>query len=79
MAPQALSLALFVLQEAIKFAPELYLELSALFNKPDPTPADWDALRARVLAQSYKDLVPNSQLAEEAKPDEAAPPPSPSQ
>jgi hypothetical protein len=62
MPPQAVSLGLFVIEEAIKLVPGLYSEIQALFTKPDPTPADWEALRARVLAKSYRDFVPETAL-----------------
>jgi hypothetical protein len=66
MPPQAISLALFILQEAVTYGPELYADLAALFSKPDPTPEDWEALRSKVLAQTYAQLVPNSALPPDA-------------
>jgi hypothetical protein len=62
MSPAALSIALFIVQEAIKDAPGLIAALKAIFTTADPTAADWDALRAKVLAKSYADYVPDSAL-----------------
>ena len=62
MPPQALTLALFLVEEGIKLEPSIAAELKALLEKTDPTPADWDALRAKVMAKSYADYVPASAL-----------------
>lgn len=62
MPPQAVALALFAIQEAIKEGPELYRDIQAIFAKPEPTAQDWEALRAKVLAKSYADYVPTSAL-----------------
>ena len=37
-------------------------EFSAIFNKPNPTPADYAALKARVLATSFEHLAPDAKL-----------------
>lgn len=57
MPPQAISLALFVVQEAIKYSPEIAAAVSKLFTKTDPTAADWDALRADIAALDYDAIV----------------------
>lgn len=62
MPPQALSLALFILEAAIKDAPALAAELKVLFTKTDPTPDDWAALHLRVAAKTYRDYVPATAL-----------------
>ena len=62
MPPAALSLALFIVQEGIKDAPGLIAALKAIFATADPTAADWEALRAKVMAKSYADYVPDSAL-----------------
>jgi hypothetical protein len=62
MPPQAIQLGLFVLEEAIKNEPAIAAELQKLFTKADPTAEDWAALRAKVLAKSYKDFVPDTAL-----------------
>lgn len=57
MNPQAIALALFILEQAIKEGPGLAADLAALFGKPDPTAEDWADLRAKILAKSYDDYV----------------------
>jgi hypothetical protein len=66
MPPQAISLGLFVIEEAIKLEPALQAEITELLKKPDPTHDDWEALRARVLACSYKSFVPSTALPDNA-------------
>ena len=53
-----LALVAFAIQEEPKVADSL----KKLFAKGDPTPADWDAEIAETRAQTYGNLVPNSQL-----------------
>lgn len=62
MPPAALSLAFFVIEEAIKEAPAIAAGLQQLFAKANPTREDWDALRSKVAAKSYQDYVPDSAL-----------------
>jgi hypothetical protein len=62
MPPQALALALFLIEEGIKEEPALAADLRDLFNKTDPTAADWDALHAKVAAKTYRDYVPATAL-----------------
>ncbi len=62
MPPQAISIALFLLQEAIKDAPAIAVALRELFNNPSPSPADWQRLHDKVAAKKYKDYVPASSL-----------------
>lgn len=59
---QALPLALFIIQEAIKAAPELAAELSELLAKPEPTDQDWDQFRQRVSARTYRSFVPDTKI-----------------
>lgn len=42
--------------------PAVQKGLRELFAKKDPTPEDWDELRAKVLAKKYEDFVPATQL-----------------
>jgi hypothetical protein len=58
MPPEAISLGLFVIQEAIKNEPAIAAALQKLFTKADPTPEDWAALHAQVAAKSYTDYAP---------------------
>jgi hypothetical protein len=62
MPPESLQLALFILQEFIKNEPAIAGEIKSLFTKADPTPNDWHALRARILARSYESFVPATAL-----------------
>jgi hypothetical protein len=57
MPPDALNLALFIIEEAIKLEPGIAAAISGLFAKADPTAADWCALRASVAGKSYDDYV----------------------
>jgi len=58
MPPQAVSLALFLLEEGIKQSPAIYAEIRKLCTKENPTPEDWSELRAKVSEHSYRDYVP---------------------
>ncbi|MGH7939724.1 MAG: hypothetical protein ACREFR_01465 [Limisphaerales bacterium] len=42
--------------------PQIVAAVEAILAKKDPTPADWLALRQKVLAKSYADYVPASAL-----------------
>lgn len=63
MNPAIISLIISLVEEAVKLEPEIVAELQTIFGNPNPTPADWQALRAKVLAKSYADYVPASALA----------------
>ena len=60
MSPATIALIIGLVEEAIKVEPALAAELQALFSKPDPTPADWLALKTRVLGQSFESLAPDA-------------------
>lgn len=62
MSPATLALILSLIEEAVKEAPAVVTELQSIFSNPNPTPADWENLRATVLAKTYKDYVPATQL-----------------
>jgi hypothetical protein len=68
MTPATLALIVSLVEEAITEAPAAYAAFQAVFSKPNPTAADWEALRATVLSQSYASLVPDSKLAPDAPP-----------
>jgi hypothetical protein len=59
---EGVQLALIVIEEAVKEAPQLATDIQALFAAGAPTAADWAAFRAKVAAESYKQFVPASQL-----------------
>lgn len=63
MNPATIALIISLIEEAVKIAPGIYDDLTLLFDNPSPTPADWEALRAKVLSKSYADYVPASALA----------------
>jgi hypothetical protein len=49
-------------EELIKLSPGLLVEFQAIFAKPDPTAADWQALKDRVNSRDYFSYVPQSDL-----------------
>jgi hypothetical protein len=62
MNPAIISLIISLVQEAIALEPSIVTDLQALFSNPSPTPADWEALRQKVLSKSYSSYVPASAL-----------------
>lgn len=62
MNPALISLIVSLVQEAIALEPSILTDLQTLFANPTPTPADWEALRQKVLSKSYSDYVPASAL-----------------
>lgn len=62
MSPALIALIIQMVQEAVTLAPGIVADLQTIFNNPNPTPADWEALRAKVLAKTYADFVPASAL-----------------
>ena len=58
MNPAIIALIFSLLEELIKVEPALAAELSAIFSKPNPTPDDWNALRAKVLGETFEALAP---------------------
>jgi hypothetical protein len=62
MSPNLIALIIALVQEAITLEPTIMTELQALFTLPNPSPADWEALRQKVLAKTYAQYVPASAL-----------------
>ena len=62
MPPQAISLAFFIVQEAIKLEPSIAAEIQAMFSKGIPTEQDWANLHAKVAGKTYRDYVPSTAL-----------------
>ena len=60
MSPATLALIVALVEEAIKEYPAIAAELSGIFNKPNPTPEDWFALKAKIQSQSFESLAPNA-------------------
>lgn len=53
---------IFALQEFIKIAPGAISAFRDLFNVAEPTPADWDALKAKLNSKTYADYDPDPRL-----------------
>jgi hypothetical protein len=68
MPPQALTLAFLIIEEAIKQEPAIAADIQSLFNKGNPSPDDWAALRAKVMAESYASYVPKTALTSDQAP-----------
>lgn len=60
MSPAAIALIISLVEEAIKDYPAIAADLTAIFSKPNPTPEDWLALRAKVLSEDFAALAPNA-------------------
>jgi len=53
---------LSLVELAIKEEPVIEAALRNIFSKPEPTAADWQAVKDKVSGKSYGDLVTNSEL-----------------
>lgn len=62
MNPALIALIIQLVETAVQLEPSIATELQTLFNNPNPTPADWEALRQKVLSKSYSTYVPASAL-----------------
>ena len=62
MTPTLASAILTAVEELIKLSPALIADFQAIFSKPDPTTADWQALKDKINSKSYFDYVPKSDL-----------------
>ena len=62
MNPAILSLIISLVQEAITLEPAIAAEFQVMFSNQNPTPADWEALRQKVLSKTYANYVPASAL-----------------
>jgi len=62
MPPATIALVIALVEKAIKVTPGLIADLQAIFAKPEPTAADWQALRDKINSKSYADYVPQSDL-----------------
>jgi hypothetical protein len=58
MNPATIALIVTLIEEAIKLEPQLAAELATIFSKPNPTPDDWAALRAKVKGETFEALAP---------------------
>lgn len=64
-----LTLALFATEQLIKHAPALFAGFQELVARQDVTVELIQQKRAEIEAQRFTDLVPNSELPEDVKPD----------
>ena len=60
MTPATLALIIGLVEEAIKIEPAIAAELQTIFSKKDPTPADWLALKDKVMNQTFEGLAPDA-------------------
>jgi len=55
-----LALIVSLVEEAIKVTPGLVTDLQAIFSKPNPTPADWLALKTKIQGTTFEQLAPDA-------------------
>ena len=60
MNPATIALIVSLVEEAIKVYPQLAAELSVIFTKPNPTPEDWLALKAKIQSQTFESIAPHA-------------------
>lgn len=54
--------AIRVISELLKELPALKKSVLEILSKEDPSPSDWDQLRARIAAKNYEDFVPDTAI-----------------
>ena len=59
MPPQAISLGLLVIEEAIKNEPAIAQAIKGFFTKAEHTPAEWQTLRDAIASRNYSDFDPS--------------------
>ena len=57
-----LALIIGLVEEAIKLYPTLAADIKTITSKPDPTPADWAALKQRINDMSFEALAPDAKV-----------------
>ena len=62
MSPAMLAIIVQLIEQLITEAPAVYAEFQVIFSKPNPTPADWAALKAKVASESFQSLAPDAPL-----------------
>jgi hypothetical protein len=60
MSPAAIALLIQLIELAIKEEPAIALELHDIFSNPNPSADDWQALREKVLSESFDSLAPHA-------------------
>ena len=63
MNPATIALILGLVEELIKNQPAITAELKSIFSKADPTPADWQTLKLKVMEQTFESLAPDAKTA----------------
>lgn len=58
MTPEMLSLILLAAEQLVKHAPAIAAQIGAVLQKENPTPADWEALRANLKAYEAYGIQP---------------------
>lgn len=62
MSPATIIIITTLVQQLITEAPAVYAELQTIFSKPNPTPADWEALRTKIGSETFQSLAPDAKL-----------------
>lgn len=57
-----LQVALFAVEQLLKYAPSLFVELQSILARTDVTVEEIRAKRDAIANQKFEDLVPNSEL-----------------
>jgi hypothetical protein len=60
MNPVIIAAIITLVEKLIENEPAIAAELQNIFSNPNPTPADWQALRAKVLGESFDQLCPDA-------------------
>lgn len=56
--------------------PKIQAALQSIFSNPNPTPKDWQLLRDSIAAETYEQLVPDTQLPQTTPPPPTTTPPA---
>lgn len=62
MPPAAIAAIISLVEELVVQSPAIVAELQSIFSNPSPTPADWEALRAKVVSDTFASLAPDTKL-----------------
>ena len=63
MNPALIPLILGLVELLVKYEPTIAADLKNIFAKSNPTPEDWLALRAKVMAAKWEELAPDAKTA----------------
>ena len=64
MSPAIIALIIGLVEELIKYSPQIGAELRVIFAKKEPTPEDWLALKIKVLGTPFEALAPDAKTKE---------------